>query len=95
MPKGVQRDWPSDDELRKFAGEVNGNVREGARRMGVARATLNDHLDARGLKVLRSVAGSHLPAILLRPVRREAGGARVVVRGATCTCASWAASSAS
>jgi transposase-like protein len=50
MPKGVQRAWPSDDELRKFAGEVNGNVREGARRMGIARATLNDHLDARGLK---------------------------------------------
>lgn len=48
MPKGIPRDWPSDDEIKKLLDEC-GSVNAAAGRLNVAETVLSRHIKRRGI----------------------------------------------
>lgn len=84
MARGVQREWPDDDDLIALIARLGGSVTDAAAELGVSESTVNSRIRIRGLRGrVREVRAQARRRAMLEA--RDAAKRRTVVRGDTAT----------
>lgn len=84
MAKGVQREWPADDDLIALIRDHAGSVTNAAAALGCAESTLNSHVRNRGLRgLVRDVRAQARREAMEQA--RDAAKRRTEIRGDTAT----------